>query len=65
MASPSTLPVLDEILGGEACFSEFDIRETRDRDTDGQMLFHHEYVTISPPLCSDLLFLTQCPCTTT
>ena len=47
VTSPATLPVLSDILGGEACFSEFDIRETRDRDADGQMLFHHDFVSPS------------------
>ena len=43
VTTPATLPVISDVLGGEAAFSEFDIRETRDRDTDGQMLFHHDF----------------------
>ena len=43
VTTPSMLPVINVILGGEACFSEFDFRETRDRDDNGQMLFHHDF----------------------
>lgn len=40
---PSTASIVDGILGGEAAYTEFDFRETRDRDGAGQMLFHHDF----------------------